>query len=175
VRRADPEGEGVECGPPAGLPAVLAVNAVIAALLGAGFLWAALSEQGGAALYVACGLAGVGFGAWLAWMSHRESQARLVADRDGIALGTRGRARYEWMEIERFEVGTLHDHGEAVPGHCGVMVLRGGERIALRALRTDAPFRGCEREEIRERVQTLNDLHRARCREATVLESRPRC
>jgi hypothetical protein len=175
VRRADLEGEGLECGPPAGLPAVLAVNALIAAALGAGFLWAALSEPGGLVLYLACGAGGIGFGLWLARMSRRESQARLRADGDGIALGVRGGPRYGWSEIDRFEVGTLLDDDEGVRGHCGVMVLLGGERVALRALRTDAPFRGVDREEIRERVQALNELRRTRCAEATVLESRARC
>lgn len=173
--RADLEGEGLDCGPPTGLPAVLAVNALIAAALGGGFVWAALSESGGRVLYAACGLGAIAFGAWLAWMARGESQARLVADRDGIALGPRGRSRYGWREIDRFEVGTLLDAHEAVHGHCGVMVLHGGERVALRALRTDAPFRGCERDEIREHVHALNELRRTRCADATVLESGAPC
>ena len=167
--------QGIECGPPAGLPAVLAVNALIVVALGAGFLWAAVSEPRGSVLYVACAAGGIGFGAWLARMARRESQARLVADREGIALGVRGRSRYGWPEIERFEIGTLRDEGEDTQGHCGVMVLRGGERVALRALRTDAPFRGCDRDEIRAQVHALNELRIARSREPTVLESRAPC
>jgi len=175
VPRADPEVACLEWRPPAGLVAVLALNAVIAASLGAGFLAAALSEAGPAALYLACALGGIAGGVWLARMAVREAQARLVADRTGIALGMRGRTRYGWSEIDGFEVGALFDEPKAGHGHCGVMVLRDGKRVGLQALRTDAPLRGCERDEIRESVDKLNALHHARRADAAVLESGAPC
>ena len=173
--RADPQVASQQWRPPAGLPAVLALNALIGAALSAGFLWAALSERTGSALYLAIAIGGAAFAGWLARMSYRESQARLVADRDGIALGVRGRSRYGWTDIGRFEVAALLDHAQEPYGHCGVMVLCDGERVVLRALRTDAPFRECSREDIRDAVHTLNELHRDQRAAPAVLESAARC
>jgi hypothetical protein len=167
---------------------MLWLNALVAAALGAGFAWAAVDdaatsfELGDLVLYVSCAAACLGFAAWLVWMAHRESRVRVIADRDGITLRTRGRERHRWGEIDRFEVGELNTEGvvrmEAVDGHCGVMVRCGGRRIVLRALRTHAPFGGLDRDEIAARVHTLNELHVAHLDlggEPTVLESRARC
>jgi len=167
---------------------MLLLNALVAAALGATFAWAALDGAGSAfdlgdvGLYLVCAAACLGLAGWLAWMSHCEQRVRVIADRDGVALRTRGRCRHAWAQIDRFEVGKLYNEGvvrmEAVDGHCGVMVLSGGRRIALRALRTHAPFGGLDRDEIAARVRTLNELHgvwRERDDEPTVLESRAGC
>jgi hypothetical protein len=161
---------------------VLWANALVSASLGAGFVWGALSSPSGVVLYLGCALLGFAFAGWLAWMSHSEARWRVIADRDGVALRTRGRSRFAWAQIELFEVRTLFAEGvirmEEVDGHIAVMVLRSGERVALRGLRTHAPFGGCVRDDLVERVATLNALlaaGRSRGGEPTVLESRARC
>jgi hypothetical protein len=181
-------GKDLGCRPPLGMAVMLWLNALVAAALGAGFAWAVVDAAATAfdvsdlGLYFTCSAACCGLAGWLAWMAHRESRVRLIADRDGIALRTRGRERHSWEEIDRFEVGKLYTEGvvrmEAVDGHCGVMVLRGGRRIVLDALRTHAPFGGLDRDEIAARVRTLNELHAAHLDldvAPTVLESRARC
>jgi len=166
------------------MAAVLWLNALVSASLGAGFLWSALSDRRGLVLYLGCAVACIGFAGWLVWMSHCEARVRLIADRDGVALRTHGRSHYAWTDIDRFEVRTLFHEGvvrmEEVDGHCGVMVLGSGERVALKALRTHAPFKGCDRADILARVSELNELHAAGCerawgRQPTVLESRAPC
>ncbi|MEY2516482.1 MAG: hypothetical protein QOJ89_3840 [bacterium] len=176
------------CRPPLGMAVMLWLNALMAAALGAGFAWAVVDaaapafDVGDLGLYFTCAAACCGFAGWLAWMAHRESRVRLIADRGGIALRTRGRERHAWAQIDRFEVGKLYTEGvvrmEAVDGHCGVMVLCGGRRIVLDALRTHAPFGGLDRDEIAARVRALNELHAAHddpSGEPAVLESRARC
>jgi hypothetical protein len=189
VPREQPEVEqDLGCRPPRGMAVMLWVNALVSAAIGAGFGWAAIDraatdfDPGDLVLYLICAAGGFGFAGWLVWMAHREARVRLIADRDGVALRTRGRERHAWGQIDRFEVGKLYGEGvvrmEAVDGHCGVMVLCGGRRIVLGALRTHAPFGGLDRDEIAARVRTLNELHAAhldRSGEPTVLESRARC
>ena len=167
---------------------MLWLNAVVAAALGGAFAWVAIdgapaaSDLGDVALYVICAAGCLGLAGWLGWMSHCESRVRVIAGRDGVALRTRGRCHHAWAQIDRFEVGKLYTEGvvrmEAVDGHCGVMVLSRGGRIVLRALRTHAPFGGCDRDEIAARVRTLNEMLAARIeqdREPTVLESSAGC
>ena len=176
------------CRPPLGMAVMLWLNAVVAAALGAGFAWAGIDdaatsfEPGDLVLYLICAGACLGLAGWLVGMAHRESRVRLIADRDGVALRTRGRERHRWSEIDRIEVGKLYTEGvvrmEAVDGHCGVIVLCGGRRVVLHALRTHEPFGGLDRDEIAARVRTLNELHAAHLDlggEPPVLESRARC
>ncbi len=173
---------------PASMALVLWVNALLTGALGIGFLWFALYPWLGAttseptvlgigfeampttfalgdfALGLGFGLAFTGFAAYLVWISRRDG-SRVIADRDGIALRTRGRSRYAWEQIERFEIATLLDEGlvqiKEVDGHCAVMVLRGGERIALRALRTWGPFGDHGVGDVAQRVHTLNTMRQA--------------
>ena len=188
VSRTHPEAADLGCRPPAGVTVMLLLNALVAAALGTAFAWAAVDGAGSAfhlgdaGLYLVCAAGCLGLAGWLAWMSHCELRVRVIADRDGVALRTRGRCHTPWAQIDRFEVGKLYNEGvvrmEAVDGHCGVMVLIGGRRIALRALRTHAPFGGLDRDEIAARVRTLNELHAAwrdRDGESAVLESRAGC
>ena len=189
VPREQPEVEqDLGCRPPLGMAVMLWLNALVAAALGAGFAWAAIDaaatafDPGDLVLYVVCAAGGFGFAAWLVWMAHCESRVRLIVDREGVALRTRGRERHRWAQIDRFEVGKLYTEGvvrmEAVDGHCGVMVLCDGRRIVLRALRTHAPFGGLDRDAIAARVRRLNELHAAQPdlgAGPAVLESRAGC
>ena len=122
-------------------------------------------EVGEFASMLALGVVFVGFGLLLAWMSRRGSDSRVIADRDGVALRTRGRSRYTWAQIDHFEVVTLVDAGliemDEVDGHCAVMVLHAGDRVPLQALRTWSPFGTHGPAEVAAHVQTLNSMHQA--------------
>jgi hypothetical protein len=145
-------------GAPVSARLTLWVNALLSGLFGVGFLWSALYwmlggtrsdpsvlgidfagmstdfDPGDFAMDMAMGILFVGFAVFLVWIGRRGSD-RVIADPDGVALRTRNRARYPWSDIDRFEVGTLLDEDlvqmEEVDGHCAVMVLRTGDRIAL--------------------------------------------
>lgn len=187
---SQPRGDGaVDLGwrQPVSMTIVLWGNALMSGFLGVGFMWAALYpllggtrsdptvlgigfegmsttfELGDAALLV-MGVVCGGFALWLAWLSRRGA-GRVIASRHGVALRTRGRSFHTWAEIDHFEVGTLLDEGlvqvEEVDGHCAVMVLHGGERIALQALRTWEPFGTHGSADVHARVDTLNSMRLA--------------
>jgi hypothetical protein len=174
--------------PPASFALIVWLNALMALPVAAVFLWAALYPfLGGAtteptvlgigftgmsttfdaadfALTFGMGIAFLGFLLMIViWLGRNPN--RVIADRDGIALRTRGRSRYSWEQIDRFEIGGLLAEGvvhlEAVDGHCAVMVLRDGERVPLEALRTWEPFGDDTSDEIAARVATLNRLREA--------------
>lgn len=165
---------------------ILWVGGLLGGLLGGMFVWSALypllggtrdeatflgldfvglptTFNAGVALVLAMGLAFVGFAVYLLWLSREGSDRRVIADRDGIALRTRGRSRYTWAQIDHFEVATLLDEGlvhlDAVDGRCAVMVLRSGERVPIHALRTWAPFGSHGSGDVATRVHTLNTMH----------------